>query len=243
MKTYKVFFTDSSFSIFSTEKFIGHRISITKDIEEADLVIFTGGADVSPSFYGQSENNKTSTSILRDIKEYHYFKKCLNKNIPMIGVCRGAQFLCVMSGGSLIQHVEGHSGRHSMELSYDPFGKGTTEITVTSTHHQMMDLREMSENDYMILGYSLSLSKVYEGEKEVDQKESLVNWSNSIMNLDKKDTVVEPEMVYFPSTNCFCMQFHPEYAEFENYTSEFGVKSTHYIAEFIRDFLTIKVNA
>jgi len=48
---------------------------ITNDITNADLVLFTGGEDVTPALYGESENPRTGNNLDRDMKELEEFKK------------------------------------------------------------------------------------------------------------------------------------------------------------------------
>lgn len=106
---------------------------VTSELSEANLVQFTGGADVTPRLYGQDRGGYTRSDAHRDIVELSYFFKALNKFIPMAGICRGGQFLHVCGGGSLRQHVEGHLGHHYMKSCYSQY-----TIQVTSTHHQVM---------------------------------------------------------------------------------------------------------
>lgn len=155
-----------------------------------DLVCFTGGTDVDPSLYSSKRNLKTSHSdYQRDKIEQEIFKKCIKLSIPMVGICRGAQFLCVMSGGKLFQHVENHCVSHNMYTT-----KGD-EYVVTSSHHQMMDIRD--HKNYKLIGYANGRSPVYED-----------GWGN----IKKKDQpLLEPEVVYFPDTDCLCHQPHPEW--------------------------------
>lgn len=111
---------------------------VVKGIEEADLVQFTGGADVTPSLYGE-ENTHSYCDYERDMREQAIFFNCREKNIPMAGICRGGQFLNVMSGGKMIQHVDFHTRSHlafyKVILRY---GEEVKSHPVTSTHHQMM---------------------------------------------------------------------------------------------------------
>ena len=99
----------------------------------SDLVVFTGGSDVNPILYGQTLHPYTQCSVNRDESDI----KCYLRNLykPKIGICRGAQFLHVMNGGSLYQDVDNHaiSSTHKLVAS----GTGQ-EWEVTSTHHQMM---------------------------------------------------------------------------------------------------------
>lgn len=98
--------------------------------KDVDLVVFTGGEDVDPSLYGE-QNTHSSINPARDASEKKAYDLCIRESIPMVGICRGMQFLNVMNGGKMIQHVEGHAGRPHLIHTID---KRT--IPVNSTHHQ-----------------------------------------------------------------------------------------------------------
>ena len=74
-------------------------------IDEADLVVFGGGADISPELYGQEPLPQTYFDEDRDTHEIWAYNKCVTSKIPMFGICRGAQFLHAMNGGKLWQDV------------------------------------------------------------------------------------------------------------------------------------------
>src|ERR1700677_4699649 len=61
------------------------------------LVVFTGGADVAPSLYGEEASRETSSYPKRDIFETIVFQKAHSLHKPKVGICRGAQFLNVMA--------------------------------------------------------------------------------------------------------------------------------------------------
>jgi len=83
--------------------------SIKMDAGIPDLVCFTGGADVSPEFYGEV-NTYSLCDPERDEAEMTIYYMALTHGIPMVGICRGGQFLNVMNGGKMIQHVGPFSG-------------------------------------------------------------------------------------------------------------------------------------
>ena len=105
---------------------------ITDDIEEATLVCFTGGADVEPDLYGEDKHPTTRYHAERDDQCLELFNTCIRSAIPMVGICRGSQFLCVANEGKLWQDVDGHTQDH-MALDYNG-----DVFAVTSTHHQEM---------------------------------------------------------------------------------------------------------
>lgn len=90
-----------------------------------DLLIFTGGADIDPQFYGE-ENIRSLTDPKRDRIE----KVLWDNRVPgqkCFGICRGHQFLNAMAGGILVQHIEPyHPAWHSL----------TNGWGVNSLHHQ-----------------------------------------------------------------------------------------------------------
>lgn len=158
---------------------------------DVKLVVFTGGHDVDPQLYGERKNPKTVSNYGRDVKEQSLFDRVRANNIPMVGICRGAQFLTVMNGGSLIQHVNNHaiSGTHKIVLE-----DGHT-VDVTSTHHQMMNPAGV----YHVAAWAEGLSDVYEGGDEgVKMKQT-------------RQTIKEPEVVWYNMSRSLAVQFHPEY--------------------------------
>lgn len=165
--------------------------------KQADLIVFTGGSDVTPSFYRESKGEYTGPCDLnRDTKERELFLEYVGKT-PMLGICRGSQFLCAMSGGKLVQHTN-HPGYH-------PIYADNKTYMVNSTHHQMMYPFEVN---HILLGFA-QLCKYHLGG---DNKEM------EMPMLDGK--AIEPEVVWFPDTMCFCVQSHPEYAGYPEETTE-----------------------
>jgi gamma-glutamyl-gamma-aminobutyrate hydrolase PuuD len=109
--------------------FMNYGWSEVKNPHDANLIQFTGGSDVDPSYYKEEKHATTWSSPMRDAQEAHIFNSF--KGTPMAGICRGGQFLNVMNGGSMWQDVNNHVGGHQMRV-------GNEVINVTSTHHQMM---------------------------------------------------------------------------------------------------------
>lgn len=115
------------------EMFLEMKWESADTIEEADVVVFTGGADVNPLMYCQDKLPSTRFDAERDQQDEDLFEEALANDKPMVGICRGAQFLNVKMEGSLFQDVDGHKKLHK---AVDPY-LGLS-FDVTSTHHQMM---------------------------------------------------------------------------------------------------------
>jgi len=138
---------------FGFKEYLGSLgFDVVSDIEEADLIQFTGGADVSPFLYGEI-NYASMNDFSRDVEDCGYFAMASKLDIPMIGVCRGAQFLNVMCGGSMVQDIP--SGVHCRD--HPIYIKGTSySMMASSTHHQMM----VPSKDGEVLAYAKELGEV-----------------------------------------------------------------------------------
>lgn len=159
-----------------------------KDPNDFCLVMFTGGADVSPKLYGdESPDHLCQSNPTRDRAEELIFKMAHEHNIKMTGICRGLQFLNVMSGGKLMHHINRHGGsNHTFECH-----ASNNIIEVNSLHHQMVIPSEHS----LIIGWSHDkLSNVYYGES------------------DAETDYVGPEVeaALYPETLSCGVQYHPE---------------------------------
>lgn len=62
---------------------------VTKNIEEANLVLFTGGEDVTPSLYGDKAHPMTFNNAARDDFEAMIMAEARSRKIPLVGICRG----------------------------------------------------------------------------------------------------------------------------------------------------------
>lgn len=157
------------------------------DLKKCDVVMFTGGSDISPAFYGQKPNKFTMSFPARDAKEKVLYDWALEHKKKFLGICRGAQFLCAMAGGKLAQHINGHGmGSHRMTAS-----DGESYL-MSTLHHQMMIPKG---TNHELLAWTEKLSKEYYGETSVP--------------LEGIDT--EPEVVYFKDICGLGIQGHPEF--------------------------------
>jgi len=75
------------------------------------FVLFEGGADIDPARYGET-NLYSSWSIHRDRHEFPLYQAARELGIPMLGICRGHQLMCVAAGGTLYQDIHKQIGKH-----------------------------------------------------------------------------------------------------------------------------------
>ena len=146
----------------------GRAVLITPDDPDTDVldsldgILFSGGGDIDPAYWGQEPHPAIDIDAARDISEIMLCKAALDMDLPILGVCRGMQVMAVAAGGSLIQHlpdVVGHD-RHRAAAGTDPLAADASaygrhdvvtrpgsyaysllggRLTVNSFHHQAVD--------------------------------------------------------------------------------------------------------
>jgi putative glutamine amidotransferase len=80
-------------------------------VDLVDGLVFTGGADVHPEFYGDDPHPRLRAGIRRrDEFELAIAQAAVAKELPVLGICRGMQVLNVAMGGSLLQYVGPEEG-------------------------------------------------------------------------------------------------------------------------------------
>ena len=170
--------------------FTRRKWQVVTDPSDSDLFLFCGGADVHPSLYGEMEHPTSHCHLARDIEEAAAFEYAVAMDIPCVGICRGGQFLNVMSGGTMYQHVDGHTASH--DITDLQTGR---KIPSSSTHHQMMC---PSKEGTIIATASLATTKEYMEDEEV---------KTLYVGSGEPDI----EVCFYADTNSLCFQPHPEF--------------------------------
>lgn len=178
----------------------GHRVldammksegSRPTGLNTADFIIFMGGTDISPDLYDEPPHVRTQPPN----RDRDRIEIALYKSTPTqyrVGVCRGAQLLHVLNGGSLWQHVEGHLGPH--DLHYVSEVGIVRTYQVSSTHHQMMKLRGQD-------------MEIWATADKTTHRE-LHNGAGFSMNAGHW---TDAEVLRYRKTNTLCFQPHPEF--------------------------------
>lgn len=109
-------------------------------LEEANLVIFTGGADINPAIYRQ-KNRHSTFSPLRDTAEIEVLRRALKLGKKVLGVCRGHQLINAWLGGELVQDIgfelnEVHDSNHALDVLDESGVIPNIYNEVNSMHHQ-----------------------------------------------------------------------------------------------------------
>ncbi len=126
-------------------------------VARLDGLVLSGGPDLAPAAYGAEAHQELgSTEPGLDAFEYVMAREALRLELPILGICRGAQTLNVALGGTLHQHlpdvvgdviahrqtVDGSVPTHPVTIL--PSSRlatvlGTTQLSVNSFHHQGVD--------------------------------------------------------------------------------------------------------
>lgn len=187
---------------------------IVDTLKEAELVLFTGGEDVSPNHYGEPKHPNTYNNPARDTAEKRIFTLAKNAGKKILGICRGSQFVCVMSGGKLVQHQQNKKAVHPIQTTN--YG----DVNISSTHHQAQFPFNLKKWDYKIIGWTTGISDFHQdGEGE------------------ELNPPYECEIVYYPKTKALGIQGHPEFLGYQReYPEDLKV-----FKKIFNDFITDKL--
>jgi putative glutamine amidotransferase len=114
-------------------------------LDGVDGLCLAGGADVDPAVYGAARLPECEEPDPdRDRLESELLREALDRDMPVLAICRGLQLMNAALGGTLTQHIEGHSRRKvrdAHEVRIAPGTKlaeilGVTGYVVNSRHHQ-----------------------------------------------------------------------------------------------------------
>jgi putative glutamine amidotransferase len=124
-------------------------------LDRLDALILAGGVDVDPASYGARPHPEVGSTVPeRDRFELALAHQALERELPLLAICRGMQMLNVACGGTLVQHVPdvvgheehrytpGQFADHEVELESGSLAAravGSERSAVKSHHHQGVD--------------------------------------------------------------------------------------------------------
>lgn len=118
------------------------------DAGTLDGIVFAGGEDVDPHYYGERPDPTVHVNGDRDRSEMAQADSALKQHLPILGICRGSQLLNVRLGGSLVQDIPSqvpgslpHKGGVFHQVTIRPGTRlaqtvSLHTLTVNSYHHQ-----------------------------------------------------------------------------------------------------------
>ncbi len=108
-------------------------------LERLDAVVFAGGADLDPGLYGE-ESHPETTGLRpeRDAAVVPLMKAALDRDVPLLGICRGMQVLSVVRGGSLVQHLPDTVGHERHRPAPGTYGLHDVRLEPGSLAHRLL---------------------------------------------------------------------------------------------------------
>ena len=109
-------------------------------VDHCRSIVVTGGGDVDPNYYGVAEltdpDDLMEVDPARDVAEIVVVQYALAQGKRVLGVCRGAQLLAVMGGGTLISDLKekGLEGHWDEERQYEPVHAIECELGSLAAH-------------------------------------------------------------------------------------------------------------
>ena len=200
--SHKLWSDRSSLHVFFTQPWYHYtnwlpNVKIADRPEDSDVILFLGGEDVNPILYGEDPHPRTQFNTERDKYELKFFDQAFKEGIPMLGICRGSQFICAMQPRGKLVQDQPNPGAHMMR-THDGL-----ELMVSSTHHQAQYPFNMHAKDYKVLGWTENMLQRHE---DGERKE---------MNPEK-----ECEVVYYPKIRALGIQPHPEMLDYHSPANE-----------------------
>ena len=105
---------------------------ISRLVGLCDGVLMTGGQDVSPRLYGETPLDGVDCCALRDNMDAAVLQAALTQGMPILGICRGLQFVNVFFGGTLWQNLP---TQHPSEVSHrqkPPYHQPAHTVSIVS---------------------------------------------------------------------------------------------------------------
>ena len=96
-----------------------------------DGLLLAGGADIDPASYGQPAHAETHDTVPeRDAFEIALTRAAIERDLPVLGICRGMQLINVALGGTLTQHLPEHLGHQEHRRVLGSFDGSDHDVDV-----------------------------------------------------------------------------------------------------------------
>ena len=123
--------------------------AVAETLDGLDGLVFSGGSDLDPELYGQEAHEETSGIVRRrDDAELALLEGALERDMPVLAICRGSQVLNVARGGDLVQHlpeVVGDAGLMVDPADVDSIAQGMVRLWEDETLRRELSARGLRQ--------------------------------------------------------------------------------------------------
>jgi putative glutamine amidotransferase len=102
---------------------------VDETVDAVDGLVFSGGSDLDPGLYGADAHEQTTGVVrARDDFELELMRAALERDVPVLAICRGSQVLNVARGGGIEQHLPDRLGDEKHRAVPGVFGEHAVEV-------------------------------------------------------------------------------------------------------------------
>lgn len=177
-----------------------------------NAIVFPGGGDFSPSLFSEPEpvNTTEGFSAERDVSDFLLMSYCLDKDIPILAICRGMQLLAVVSGAGMIQDIPDYAESMGKKYGYDHRSEPAEPGGSRGFAFHDVSVTEKDSILYQLTG-SKTIRNVpswhHQAVKNVDNTELVITAVTEIDGLEIIEAVERPDKTFVLG-----LQYHPEIA-------------------------------
>ncbi|MFA6432630.1 MAG: gamma-glutamyl-gamma-aminobutyrate hydrolase family protein [Candidatus Paceibacterota bacterium] len=168
--------------------------SVSSFIESTHMskLIFSGGGDIDPDLYGGKRKDPASYTADRERTEKELFAYAQKSDMPVLGICRGAQMINVLSGGKLLDLRETYGPVHGHVKTFHDVEIVAGLITglpkgpakVNSYHDFGFTKKELGQG---LVAFAKAKDGIVEGIGNIDKKIYGILWHPERDGIDREE--------------------------------------------------------
>lgn len=127
-------------------------VIIDKYLEMVDGILFTGGNDINPLIFGEEPiKGLGDLEYDRDEFEVRLYKRAAEKNMPMLGICRGMQLMNVAAGGTVYQDIYNQrpdTNSHNPKFTFEGNEYHSVLLNDDTKIYEIFKINDIKTNSY-----------------------------------------------------------------------------------------------